>query len=36
MIYSFNGFIPVIHETSFKQPEAAATGNVTLSVEIVW
>lgn len=28
MIYSFNGFIPVIHESSFVHPLAAVTGNV--------
>lgn len=28
MIYSFNSFIPVIHESSFIHPLAAVTGNV--------
>ena len=28
MIYSFKGFIPVIHESSFVHPLAAVTGNV--------
>jgi len=30
MIYSFNGFIPVIHESSFIHPQAAVTGNVII------
>lgn len=30
MIYSFNGFIPVIHESSFVHPLAAVTGNVII------
>ncbi|HEY0677188.1 MAG TPA: transferase hexapeptide repeat family protein [Chitinophagaceae bacterium] len=30
MFYSFKGFIPVIHETSFVHPLAAVTGNVTI------
>ena len=30
MIYSFKGFIPVIHETSFVHPNAAITGNVII------
>ncbi len=30
MIYSFKGFIPVIHETSFVHPQAAVTGNVII------
>lgn len=30
MIYSFNGFIPVIHESSFIHPLAAVTGNVII------
>lgn len=28
MVYSFKGFIPVIHESSFIHPQAAVTGNV--------
>lgn len=30
MIYSFNGFTPVIHESSFIHPQAAVTGNVII------
>jgi phenylacetic acid degradation protein/carnitine operon protein CaiE len=30
MIYSFKGFIPVIHESSFIHPQAAVTGNVII------
>jgi len=30
MIYSFNGYIPVVHETSFVHPLAAVTGNVII------
>ena len=30
MIYSFNGHIPVIHESSFVHPLAAVTGNVII------
>lgn len=30
MIYSFNSFIPVVHETSFIHPQAAVTGNVII------
>ena len=30
MIYSFKGFIPVIHESSFIHPQAAVTGNVVM------
>jgi phenylacetic acid degradation protein/carnitine operon protein CaiE len=30
MIYSFNGHIPVIDETSFVHPQAAVTGNVII------
>lgn len=30
MIYSFKGFIPVIHESSFIHPLAAVTGNVII------
>lgn len=30
MIYSFKGFVPVIHETSFVHPQAAVTGNVII------
>lgn len=30
MVYAFNGFIPVIHESSFVHPQAAITGNVII------
>lgn len=30
MIYQFNNYIPVIHETSFIHPQAAVTGNVII------
>jgi phenylacetic acid degradation protein len=30
MIYSFNGYIPVVNETSFVHPLAAVTGNVII------
>ena len=30
MIYSYNNFIPVIHESSFIHPQAAVTGNVII------
>lgn len=30
MIYQFNNFIPVIHESSFIHPQAAVTGNVII------
>ena len=30
MIYEFDGFRPVIHETSFIHPQAAVTGNVVI------
>jgi phenylacetic acid degradation protein len=30
MIYSFKGFIPVVHESAFVHPQAAVTGNVII------
>ena len=30
MFYSFNGFKPVVHESSFIHPQAAVTGNVII------
>jgi phenylacetic acid degradation protein len=30
MIYSFNGYIPVVHESSFVHPQASVTGNVII------
>lgn len=34
MVYSFKGFIPVIHPTSFIHPLAAVTGNVTIGKNV--
>jgi phenylacetic acid degradation protein/carnitine operon protein CaiE len=34
MIYSFKGFIPVVHETAFIHPQAAVTGNVTIGKNV--
>jgi phenylacetic acid degradation protein/carnitine operon protein CaiE len=34
MIYSFKGFIPVIHPSSFVHPQAAVTGNVTIGRDV--
>ena len=34
MIYSFNNFIPVIHESSFIHPQAAVTGNVIIGKNV--
>lgn len=34
MIYSFNGYIPVIHESSFVHPLAAVTGNVVIGKNV--
>ncbi len=34
MIYSFKGFIPVIHESSFVHPLAAVTGNVIIGRDV--
>ncbi|MBK9523403.1 MAG: transferase hexapeptide repeat family protein [Bacteroidetes bacterium] len=34
MIYSFNGYIPVIHESSFVHPLAAVTGNVIIGKNV--
>jgi phenylacetic acid degradation protein len=33
-IYEFNGFIPVIHESSFIHPQAAVTGNVIIGANV--
>lgn len=33
MIYSFKGFIPVVHPSSFVHPQAAVTGNVIIGKE---
>ena len=34
MIYRFNAFIPVIHESSFVHPQAAVTGNVIIGKNV--
>lgn len=34
MIYSFKGFVPVIHETAFVHPQAAVTGNVIIGKNV--
>ncbi len=34
MIYAFNNFIPVIHESSFVHPQASVTGNVIIGKDV--
>ncbi|MES2521854.1 MAG: transferase hexapeptide repeat family protein [Gemmatimonadota bacterium] len=34
MIYAFDGFIPVVHETAFVHPQAAVTGNVIIGANV--
>jgi phenylacetic acid degradation protein/carnitine operon protein CaiE len=34
MIYSFNHFIPVVHESSFIHPQATVTGNVIIGKNV--
>jgi carbonic anhydrase/acetyltransferase-like protein (isoleucine patch superfamily) len=34
MIYEFEGFIPVVHETAFVHPQAAVTGNVVIGRDV--
>jgi phenylacetic acid degradation protein len=34
MIYSFNGYIPVIHESAFVHPQACVTGNVIIGKNV--
>ena len=34
MIYEFNGFIPVIHESAYVHPLAAVTGNVIIGKDV--
>jgi phenylacetic acid degradation protein len=34
MVYEFNGFIPVIHESAFIHPQAAVTGNVIIGKNV--
>lgn len=33
-VYSFNGFIPVVHESSFIHPKASVTGNVIIGKDV--
>jgi phenylacetic acid degradation protein len=34
MIYEFNGYIPVVHPSSFVHPQAAVTGNVIIGENV--
>jgi len=34
MIFEFNGFIPVVHETAFVHPQATVTGNVIIGKDV--
>ncbi len=34
MIYAFEGFVPVVHETAFVHPQAAVTGNVIIGRDV--
>ena len=34
MIYAFDGFVPVIHESAFVHPQAAVTGNVIIGRDV--
>lgn len=34
MIFEFNGFIPVVHETAFIHPQATVTGNVIIGADV--
>ncbi|HEU4989447.1 MAG TPA: transferase hexapeptide repeat family protein [Gemmatimonadaceae bacterium] len=34
MIYEFEGFVPVVHETAFVHPQAAVTGNVVIGRDV--
>lgn len=33
-IYSFDGFVPVVHETAFVHPQATVTGNVIIGRDV--
>jgi len=33
-VYSFNGFVPVVHESSFIHPKASVTGNVIIGKDV--
>ena len=34
MIYEFEGFVPVVHESAFVHPQAAVTGNVIIGRDV--
>ena len=34
MIYEFEGFVPVVHESAFVHPQAAVTGNVVIGRDV--
>jgi phenylacetic acid degradation protein len=34
MIYAFDGFIPVVHESAFVHPQSAVTGNVIIGRDV--
>ena len=34
MIYAFEGFVPVVHESAFVHPQAAVTGNVIIGRDV--
>ena len=34
MVYSFKGFVPVVHPTAFIHPQAAVTGNVIIGKDV--
>ena len=34
MIYAFEGFVPVVHESAFIHPQATVTGNVTIGRDV--
>lgn len=34
MIYEFQGFVPVVHESAFVHPQAAVTGNVIIGRDV--
>ena len=34
MIYEFDGFVPVVHESAFVHPQAAVTGNVIIGRDV--
>ena len=34
MIYAFEDFVPVVHETAFVHPQAVVTGNVTIGADV--